>query len=273
MTFDYGITDTELIVEGTPPSQSVYLEATFEVFSVQLGEDVVTTTYGAQAGAAPTEGDVGITEPFQRLKFAESIGNYPGAETVTLLDDSFVGFFDSSRIPSGEYFSYQMVEDYMNGDILLADLLAFAYAGAQTPGPAFENPRQSVANLPGEVNVPINVYFSLDNFDSNIAEVGTIPIQREGGTFDPSEVYESGCSLSSQSITGSGTTTATYEIQNANENDAASVTVEVLVDGQRAGTDQATIQPSSTTTFAFDIPLSAPGDYNISYDIVNVEKA
>lgn len=186
MVFDYGITDTELIVEGEPPSQSVLLEATFEVSNVQVGEDVVTTFYSAQAGAPPTQGDIPITDPTQQLKFSTAGGNYPGSETVTLINDPSVGSFNSSRIPSGEYTTFQMMEDYINGNILLADLLAYAYSGAQTPGPVFENPKQSVASLPREVSVPINVYFGLDGsrsdeFDTNIAEVGSITIQRESG--------------------------------------------------------------------------------------------
>ena len=260
--FDYGITDTELIVEGAPPSQSVFLETTVEIFEPQAGEDIVNPSVIAQIEGG---GDVvNITDPFRNVKFGDARNNYPGAETVTLLDDSFVGFFDASRIPNDVEFGYQARRAYNNGEITLADQLAFSYAIINDT---------SVGQLPGEVNVPITISFTPDNFDSAKVSAGTIPIQREGGTFDPTEVFESGCSLSTQSITGSGTTTATYELQNANENDAASVTVEVLVDGQRAGTDQGTIQPSSTTTFAFDIPLSAPGDYNISYDIVNVEKA
>lgn len=260
MVFDYGITDTTLNVGGSPPSQSVFLETTVEIFERKAGDDIVSPSLIAQVEGG---GDVvNITDPFRNVKFGDALGNYPGAETVTLIDDSFVGFFDASRI-SAE-FGYEARPAYNNGDITLADLLAFSYATVNDT---------SVGQLPGEVNVPITISFTPDNFDSAKVVAGTIPIQREGGTFDPSEVYESGCSLSTQSITGSGTTTATYELQNANENDAASVTVEVLVDGQRAGTDQGTIQPSSTGAFAFDIPLSAPGDYNIAYDIVNVEKA
>jgi len=87
MVFDYGITDTELIVEGEPPSQSVLLEATFEVSNVQVGEDVVTTFYSAQAGAPPTQGDIPITDPSQQLKFATATAPRPNTPSPIVVGE------------------------------------------------------------------------------------------------------------------------------------------------------------------------------------------
>jgi len=261
MVFDYGITDAGVSVSGSPPSQTLTVQPTVEVFSVKLGDDVVSPTVQLQAGAPPGQGDIPISDPFYRVSFSEAEGNYPGSVTTTVFYEPFVGYFDPANIPTDDYFAFDAREDYNNGNITLADFLAFAYASANNI---------PVSNLPGEVSVPLSVYFTPENFDADIAEVGSITIQQEGGTFNPGNVTERGCSLSPRQITGTGTATAEYQIRNNNANTAASVTVELRVSGSPVGTDTRTVQPSSTSTFAFDIDFSAPGSYDIEYDIIDV---
>jgi len=261
MTLEYGITDAGVSVSGSPPSQTLTVQPTVEVFSVKPGDDVLSPTVQLQAGAPPGEGDISISDPFNRVSFSTAEGNYPGSVTTTVFDEPFVGYFDPGNIPSDDYFAFDARDDYNNGNITLADFLAFAYASANDI---------PISNLPGEVSVPLNVYFTPENFDAAIAQAGNITIQQEGGAFNPDNVTERGCSLSPQQITGTGTTTAEYQIRNNNANTAASVTVELRVSGTPVGSDTRTIQPSTTSTFAFEIDFSAPGSYDIEYDITNV---